>query len=366
MCIRDRLNQPVYGCLIALSGVNGNVAGSFDHLKQCHSEIDLISGEDLLAALNRSFSLENESAIRGKVERQTNRRVTKIDISFYDEILYWICELDGDYFCIVPAGKNPVASSTFAAFRTLVEPETTRSFLNIGDACDLVEIVRSDEIQLNFAELVSHSLPLNNDDKIRHALFVNGIEHSIVIAMNDKADSQVIACNVLKLNDNGSMTALILFDRSVPSLAICRQKEILVNQYVSVLRGILKGGHASSVSGNIELLAFTELHFSGRRTIWQDPPLVRMEISWASQLLLVPEQAIYELLGQDNLDIAKLLEQVKNDQEAAASVIRGIAETLERNTSTRRQLVEQRIVDMLFAYSYGVEISEVGFDSILT
>ncbi len=52
-----QLNRRVNGCLIALSGVNGNVAGSFDALCETGERIELITGDGLVRLLSRTFTI---------------------------------------------------------------------------------------------------------------------------------------------------------------------------------------------------------------------------------------------------------------------------------------------------------------------
>ena len=50
-----RLQREITGCFIALSGVNGSVAGSFDELRQHRQSIELITGEHLVGLLQKVF-----------------------------------------------------------------------------------------------------------------------------------------------------------------------------------------------------------------------------------------------------------------------------------------------------------------------
>jgi hypothetical protein len=53
------LGKSGQGCFIALSGVNGNVTGSYDELKKHNANVELITGDDLLDLIRQVYSLRD-------------------------------------------------------------------------------------------------------------------------------------------------------------------------------------------------------------------------------------------------------------------------------------------------------------------
>ena len=56
----QKTGEQVSGCLIALSGVNGNCRGAYDDLKRNRSDIRIIAGDTLIPLLEQLYSLEKD------------------------------------------------------------------------------------------------------------------------------------------------------------------------------------------------------------------------------------------------------------------------------------------------------------------
>jgi len=79
----------VQGCFIALSGVNGNVVGHYDTIKNKRPDIQLISGEDLNILLHQHFSVLNITEIQAIFQSLTARQPVNYSLCYYDNKFYW-------------------------------------------------------------------------------------------------------------------------------------------------------------------------------------------------------------------------------------------------------------------------------------
>jgi hypothetical protein len=82
--VRLTESAQVRGCLIALSGVNGNVIGSYEAYRSKHEDIDLLLEEDIKSQLASLFPLISQEELAKNVARKTSRRVTAIELIYYD------------------------------------------------------------------------------------------------------------------------------------------------------------------------------------------------------------------------------------------------------------------------------------------
>lgn len=97
----------IYGCFISLSGVNGNVAGSYKKLKEENHDVELVSGEALYKALMEIYSNPTQERNTRLVGQQTNRKILGLTLAYYESSLYWVFSLEGDVYTVMnESGEN--------------------------------------------------------------------------------------------------------------------------------------------------------------------------------------------------------------------------------------------------------------------
>ncbi|MGE6778407.1 restriction endonuclease [Vreelandella titanicae] len=106
-------NGQISACFISLSGVNGNVWGSYKQLKENKRDnIELISGEELEKILYEIFLSANDINHRSIIEQQTSRNIISVSLAYRDNNIYWVFGLAGDTFTVLDrngAALEPVS-----------------------------------------------------------------------------------------------------------------------------------------------------------------------------------------------------------------------------------------------------------------
>lgn len=93
-------NEHTIGLMIALSGANGNVVGSYNDIKD-KGFIQLIANDDLIVLLSKKYSLSKLSSIEEYVNKFTDRILTEICLAYYNKSIYWIIGFaEGEYTVI--------------------------------------------------------------------------------------------------------------------------------------------------------------------------------------------------------------------------------------------------------------------------
>lgn len=93
-------NEHTIGLMIALSGANGNVVGSYNDIKD-KGFIQLIANDDLIVLLAKKYSLSELSSIEEYVNKFTDRILTEICLAYYNKLIYWIVVFaEGEYTVI--------------------------------------------------------------------------------------------------------------------------------------------------------------------------------------------------------------------------------------------------------------------------
>lgn len=101
----------VQGCFIALSGVNGNVVGHYETIKHKRPDIQLLSGEDLSALLNKHFAVLDIAEIQAIFQTLTDRQPVNYSLCYYDNKFYWrIAFADKGYALLNGEGKPIIRS----------------------------------------------------------------------------------------------------------------------------------------------------------------------------------------------------------------------------------------------------------------
>ena len=97
----SRMSDPrTEGVMIALSGANGNVTGSYDALPD-KRYLRLIEQEELIELVCRHFKLKDPEEIKNYFTLNTTRTLDHIDLVYYDKQVWWIVSFSHEEFAIV-------------------------------------------------------------------------------------------------------------------------------------------------------------------------------------------------------------------------------------------------------------------------
>ena len=102
-------NPYTEGYFVALSGVNGNFLGAFESLSCIDKSIHLIVEEDLINFLQTDYKLSDVQSVRLKVSQYTNRVIDSIDLSLYDNKVYWLVRFNSKDYTVLSSDCEPVA-----------------------------------------------------------------------------------------------------------------------------------------------------------------------------------------------------------------------------------------------------------------
>ena len=128
-----QLNRQVNACLIALSGVNGNVAGSFDALCETGERIELITGDGLVRLLSRTFTIIPLPEVVDHVRGYTSRQITHFSLCYYERRVYWLVEFEHKSFSLLDHEGSPLTPDSSADLQPLLADHE-----DVGEYLDLV------------------------------------------------------------------------------------------------------------------------------------------------------------------------------------------------------------------------------------
>jgi hypothetical protein len=130
-----REGQEVSGYFIALSGVNGNVVGSYDDLRRRRGNVRLLSGEELLSETSRILGLAGLDTIAANLRRLTERQYLAIVTAYYDGSLFPVPIFEDRSYTILNAQGDPLPDGErLGKLRSLVEAAIElRSFVDLRE-----------------------------------------------------------------------------------------------------------------------------------------------------------------------------------------------------------------------------------------
>lgn len=126
-------NKYTIGLMIALSGANGNVVGSYNDIKEDGS-IQLIANDDLIVLLSRIYSLPELSSIEKHISQFTNRAITEICLVYYNKLIYWIVGFAKGKYTIVKHNCQSITKEQTDLLLPLIHNNTSfTGYINIED-----------------------------------------------------------------------------------------------------------------------------------------------------------------------------------------------------------------------------------------
>ena len=134
-----RQNEEVFACFIALSGVNGNVAGHYDELRRHRSGISLVTGDSLLNVVARAYSLCNLETIAAKLRQFTARQFRTTEAGYYDKRVYWIIIFEDDSYTVLDSKGDPFEGERLSILSAGIEEAlAVRSYINLREEAEAI------------------------------------------------------------------------------------------------------------------------------------------------------------------------------------------------------------------------------------
>lgn len=127
-------NPRVKGYFISLSGVNGNVSGSYEALRNAKADIEIVSGDDLIERVSEIYHVAQSQVISSALQRDTQRRARSRHLLYYNEEVYWYVEFDSNVFTLLNAQGGQIPKTVADLLIPMVKQQMTGS--SFIDLCE--------------------------------------------------------------------------------------------------------------------------------------------------------------------------------------------------------------------------------------
>lgn len=103
LAISRRSNERTIGLMLALSGANGNVIGSYNDDFANDDTVQLIANDELFSLLQKIFHLPGIDDIRSMINNIPGLDAEDIDLVYYKKKLYWLVSLGNQTYTLCDA-----------------------------------------------------------------------------------------------------------------------------------------------------------------------------------------------------------------------------------------------------------------------
>ncbi|MGF7025057.1 hypothetical protein [Sphingobacterium sp. HSC-15S19] len=138
--------RKVHGCFIALSGVNSNVIGHYNSIKEKRQDIVLLAGEELQILIQRYFGLLDVGDIQAILQHYTEEQPINYSICYYNSCFYWLITFRENRFSLINANGSPVQKhdnmdiqKIVSDLKTLSDYVDLEEIKNISDRAEMVK-----------------------------------------------------------------------------------------------------------------------------------------------------------------------------------------------------------------------------------
>jgi len=145
------------GLLIALNGVNGNVAGSLTALKRQNTALLVFEGTDLVKHAINQREASDEQTVRAKAHAQFRRTPVREEAAYYGGALYWIVSWNDDRYSVVDGHGDMLPTEDVTRLRPALEA-------TLGGALLATDEARADAEARHYARLAVTNLLFRGQD----------------------------------------------------------------------------------------------------------------------------------------------------------------------------------------------------------
>jgi hypothetical protein len=174
----QKTGEKVSGCLIALSGVNGNCQGHYDDLKTHRTDLTIIAGETLFRQLEQLYSLKKANEVEALTRQLTERTIRLLDVAYYDTTVYWVVGFQEEKYALLDSSGKTLERDKATKLAKLIKKSEA-----LGQYIDLEEEAKARETAIEARKHILYTLfDKNGSAPIEEVTVHSGLAPEIVLA----------------------------------------------------------------------------------------------------------------------------------------------------------------------------------------
>lgn len=139
------------GLMLALSGANGAVIGSYSTDFNDDPAIQLIANDDIINLISSVFNLPKPDMVAEMLDQLPTPAITDIDLLYYEEKVWWLIGFDDGTFTFCHANIKTAEKAEVEELLPLLPSATkyqTNKFVDVMGSVTLSQILRSLELYI--------------------------------------------------------------------------------------------------------------------------------------------------------------------------------------------------------------------------
>ncbi|MET8090799.1 hypothetical protein [Micromonospora sp. NPDC005220] len=122
------------GILVALSGVNGNVRGSYESLRKKDGGLFIFDGRNLLDRAREAGAIASEDKVSQAAQEQFRRGVLGVEPAYYGGGYFWIVRWNDEEYSVVNAHGSRLLAQQIENLRTALEGSVSGKLMATDEA----------------------------------------------------------------------------------------------------------------------------------------------------------------------------------------------------------------------------------------
>jgi hypothetical protein len=156
-------NSSTIGMLVALNGINGNVAGSYLQLAKSDTAIFVVEGRDVVEGALERGELSDVSAVRDVLASRLGRMPVDLDVAYYAGAYYWVARWDNGSYSVVTGHGEGLTTQQLTALTPALRACLTGEL--IGSEAEQVEMEARHARRVGLLDDLFHEItPVLGDD----------------------------------------------------------------------------------------------------------------------------------------------------------------------------------------------------------
>lgn len=140
----ERKTRPnTIGLMLALSGANGNVLGSYENDFADDSSIQLIANDNLISLIKEIYSLPEVTAIKKNIRGFVSMDISEINPIYYQDNIWWLIGFSNRKFTLCYKDSRPV---TLAESQEILDLLPSVTEFQIQDFIDLYQALQTNQL----------------------------------------------------------------------------------------------------------------------------------------------------------------------------------------------------------------------------
>jgi hypothetical protein len=141
-------NASSIGMLVALNGVNGNVAGSYAQLKKSDTAVFVVEGRDVEHDALARWELSDAGTVRETLTNRLGRVPLEMEVAYYAGVYYWISRWEDRTYSVVTGHGESLTTQQLDSLTPALQNSLTGDLIGSDEEQSKIEARHADRLAI--------------------------------------------------------------------------------------------------------------------------------------------------------------------------------------------------------------------------